>query len=243
MERYELVEGKSSKFWEVDVQGANLTVRFGRIGTNGQTLTKSFSNADAAAKEREKLVREKAGKGYSLKSSNGERLAATPANAPAPAASAPAEPAQPSAPAQSPAPTTDAAETSAPRDARRASADEVAWTPAFRKHALARLDLDVPALRVDAQKTWEAMGALDRRDAQHWLDRLDAAGQARARALHEHLQSSLPPSLGTPADEAFLLQLLRSSYRNWDSTYLAIDYWVARADLSFALNALLAAFH
>ena len=64
--RYELVEGKSSKFWEVEVEGATLTVRFGRIGTDGQSKAKAFSDAAAAMKEKDKLVREKTGKGYAI---------------------------------------------------------------------------------------------------------------------------------------------------------------------------------
>ena len=66
MARYELVEGTSSKFWEVDVSGSDLTVTFGRIGTVGQSKTKSFADAAGAVKERDKLVKEKTGKGYTL---------------------------------------------------------------------------------------------------------------------------------------------------------------------------------
>jgi predicted DNA-binding WGR domain protein len=41
MRRFEFKEGSSSKFWEVSVSGNTLTVRFGRIGTEGQEKTKS----------------------------------------------------------------------------------------------------------------------------------------------------------------------------------------------------------
>jgi DNA ligase-1 len=65
MKRYfEFVDGKSSKFWEISQNGTEVTVRFGRIGTNGQTQTKTFADADAAGKHSEKLVEEKTGKGY-----------------------------------------------------------------------------------------------------------------------------------------------------------------------------------
>ena len=64
MQRFELIEGKSSKFWEVQTEGESLTVRYGRIGTHGQTQTKTFASADAALKERDKLIKEKTGKGY-----------------------------------------------------------------------------------------------------------------------------------------------------------------------------------
>ena len=64
MKRFELVEGAASKFWEVDVSGCDVTVRFGRIGTNGQTKTKSLASSSAAQKEHDALVKEKTGKGY-----------------------------------------------------------------------------------------------------------------------------------------------------------------------------------
>ncbi len=64
MPRYELVEGTSSKFWEISLDGASFTVRYGRIGTDGQSQTKSFATAEAALIEHDKLVREKTKKGY-----------------------------------------------------------------------------------------------------------------------------------------------------------------------------------
>ncbi|MBL9203465.1 MAG: WGR domain-containing protein [Opitutaceae bacterium] len=57
-------EEGTSKFWEVTVLDAQLTVRFGRLGTKGQTQTKAFSTAEAAWREREKLIRSKLAKGY-----------------------------------------------------------------------------------------------------------------------------------------------------------------------------------
>ena len=44
--------------------GAEVTVRYGRIGTQGQTNTKSFPDEAAAARHAEKLIQEKTGKGY-----------------------------------------------------------------------------------------------------------------------------------------------------------------------------------
>ena len=64
MRRFEFVEGSSNKFWEIDVADVALTVRYGRIGTAGQTQTKSFASAAKAQAEHDKLVREKTGKGY-----------------------------------------------------------------------------------------------------------------------------------------------------------------------------------
>jgi DNA ligase-1 len=62
--RFELVEGSSNKFWEIELQGRDQIVRFGRIGTAGQAKTKSFSDADAARAASDALIEEKVGKGY-----------------------------------------------------------------------------------------------------------------------------------------------------------------------------------
>ena len=63
----ELVEGSSSKFWEVWTEGATMTVRFGRIGTDGQTKPKKFASPAAAEAEAQKLLQEKLRKGYATK--------------------------------------------------------------------------------------------------------------------------------------------------------------------------------
>ncbi len=63
--RFELVDGKSSKFWEISLNGSEFTVRYGRIGTDGQApKTKDMGTSEKAAAEVEKLIRAKAGKGY-----------------------------------------------------------------------------------------------------------------------------------------------------------------------------------
>lgn len=62
--RFEFVGGGSSKFWELTLAGDSLTTRFGRIGTEGQSSTKSFASAESCKKEHDKLVAEKTKKGY-----------------------------------------------------------------------------------------------------------------------------------------------------------------------------------
>jgi predicted DNA-binding WGR domain protein len=62
--RFEFVEGKSSKFWEISRDGCDVTVRFGRIGANGQTQTKTFADETKAEAHLNKLIDEKVGKGY-----------------------------------------------------------------------------------------------------------------------------------------------------------------------------------
>ena len=63
-ERYECVEEGNRKFWEVKVEGASYTVRYGRIGTAGQTLVKQLADAAAAQCEMEKVRAKKEEKGY-----------------------------------------------------------------------------------------------------------------------------------------------------------------------------------
>jgi predicted DNA-binding WGR domain protein len=62
--RFELVDDKSAKFWEITQQGAEYTVCFGKIGTKGQAKTKTLASQDAAISEVAKLIKEKTGKGY-----------------------------------------------------------------------------------------------------------------------------------------------------------------------------------
>jgi DNA ligase (NAD+) len=62
--RFEYKDEKSSKFWAVLVNDTDVVVTFGRIGTVGQTKTKSFDTSETALRHAEKLTREKAHKGY-----------------------------------------------------------------------------------------------------------------------------------------------------------------------------------
>jgi DNA ligase-1 len=63
-EYYEYSDGKSEKFWEITRDGLDVTVRYGRIGADGQSKTKSFADQAAADKHATKLISEKTGKGY-----------------------------------------------------------------------------------------------------------------------------------------------------------------------------------
>jgi predicted DNA-binding WGR domain protein len=60
----ELVDDKSSKFWRAKTEGSDLVVNYGRIGTGGQTKTKSFGDAGKALAELEKVAGSKRKKGY-----------------------------------------------------------------------------------------------------------------------------------------------------------------------------------
>ena len=62
--RFECIAGTSSKFWEVSQQDQQVTVRYGRIGTTGQTQIKSFPSADAAHRHAQQQIDAKLRKGY-----------------------------------------------------------------------------------------------------------------------------------------------------------------------------------
>ena len=57
-------QGGSDKFWRVGVVGADLIVEFGRTGTKGQRVVKTFDDPDRARRESVKLTLEKTRKGY-----------------------------------------------------------------------------------------------------------------------------------------------------------------------------------
>jgi predicted DNA-binding WGR domain protein len=84
MRRFEFTEGSSKKFWEIELQDTGFTVRWGRIGTNGQSQQKSFANAQKALAEHDKLIAEKQKKGYAeVGGAPNTVVAATPATTPA----------------------------------------------------------------------------------------------------------------------------------------------------------------
>ncbi|MGW4466764.1 WGR domain-containing protein [Micromonospora sp. NPDC004704] len=57
-------DGASHKFYEVTVDGPDLTIRYGRIGDTGQVKRSSFASAERARLEASRKVGEKVRKGY-----------------------------------------------------------------------------------------------------------------------------------------------------------------------------------
>jgi len=64
MRTFQYSDAKSHKFWNIDLSGTSFTVTYGRVGSSGQTQTKTFASAEKAQAEADKLVREKVKKGY-----------------------------------------------------------------------------------------------------------------------------------------------------------------------------------
>lgn len=61
---FEFVEGNSSKFWEVSQIGNAMTTRWGRIGSTGQSKTKTFADEQEASQALTVLVQRKTDEGY-----------------------------------------------------------------------------------------------------------------------------------------------------------------------------------
>lgn len=57
-------QGKSNKFWRIAQQNLDIVVQYGRVGSKGQTITKSFDTSDRCKRELNKLILEKTRKGY-----------------------------------------------------------------------------------------------------------------------------------------------------------------------------------
>lgn len=57
-------DDKSDKFWTVEVEGATLTVIFGKTNTAGNANVKEFESGEEAEREAQKLIKEKLKKGY-----------------------------------------------------------------------------------------------------------------------------------------------------------------------------------
>lgn len=224
MQRYELAAGSSAKFWEAGTEDSVLIVRFGRIGTQGQSKTKTFPSAQAAQVALDRLVREKTGKGYRPA---GEAAPAGPDSAfgavAAATGNAAASPAAEAQDVDSPSAETAAAETS-PAPAAGAEAHRV---PIFTGTPLPTRSR--PGAPLDAATDWaafvarirplldtapdearapaEALAARlddappepDRAEARHWLEQIEAA----CPALRQRPWGDKPGPNGPVARAAF----------------------------------------
>ncbi|MGB1013679.1 MAG: DNA ligase [Nannocystaceae bacterium] len=63
---FECKTGSGGKFWEVTAHGSAVAVRYGKLGTRGQTRLKVLDDADAATQEVARLVAAKQRKGYTV---------------------------------------------------------------------------------------------------------------------------------------------------------------------------------
>ena len=64
MQRYEYSDGKSRKFWQIEQAESELLIRWGKLGTAGQSQVKQFDDDAQATAAMDKLIAEKTKKGY-----------------------------------------------------------------------------------------------------------------------------------------------------------------------------------
>ncbi len=64
MRSFKYTDNKSDKFWKIEHKDSSYTVRFGRIGTKGQSKTKDFPTPEAAQTAYDKIIAEKLAEGY-----------------------------------------------------------------------------------------------------------------------------------------------------------------------------------
>ena len=55
---------RAEKYWEISQVGKKVTLRFGKIGTDGQLIVKDFETKEEAETHMAKLIKEKTKKGY-----------------------------------------------------------------------------------------------------------------------------------------------------------------------------------
>lgn len=211
MRRWEFVEGSTSKFWETGVDGAVVTVRYGRCGTAGRTQTKEYASADAAEAQVLKTIAEKERKGY--------REAGAAGSSPA------------SAPSATPSPTTDRPG-AAPSEGSRTPADEDTFVmPASWQRALHPRRGGTRRAPGKARK--QVLDALERQVTEEaaWIQEFldspssDCALVAAARAQLDGLPS--------PAGASVLASMVPATQpgSGW------ADLWTARHGLPFAARA------
>jgi DNA ligase-1 len=61
---FEFIQGNSSKFWEVSQSGNAMITRWGRIGSAGQSKTKTFADESTSVNAMTEIIRDKTAEGY-----------------------------------------------------------------------------------------------------------------------------------------------------------------------------------
>ena len=210
MRRLEYIGGSSAKFWEGVVQGTDVVVSWGRIGTDGQSKRKEFASAEAAEAFLAKQVEDKVKKGYT------DAGTATAPVAPAPAA-----------PADTPEP--------APEPAAGPDEETFAPPPGLVRMAYARRDQGTPRHRPaeDAREAVDKLLAKYRSRVDAVLDAAET-DQEIAAAARAHLGGS-PDPLGAAA--VLFVVALHASYYDRDQAGRFGQYLVAEHGLLFAAEA------
>jgi predicted DNA-binding WGR domain protein len=93
---FQFIGGGSRKFWNIELEDTSFTVSWGRIGTQGQSKSKSFPSEDKARAAYDKLIAEKLKEGYTELTASAapppDKLQPKTKKVPSPAAPPPEEP-------------------------------------------------------------------------------------------------------------------------------------------------------
>jgi predicted DNA-binding WGR domain protein len=213
--RLEYVGDGSSKFWEVSTDGDKLIVRFGRIGTDGQTKTKVCGTPASAESEAQKLTAEKLKKGYAPVTGGAAAKPPSAANAPA-AATTKSSATTGAPPARAASPSKSSPATEKPAAAKA--------TPAARAGAGATLKTsktDAPTKGVTGD-----LAAVRRKLEElvpAWFESGQQLGQATRdedEEMHDESES-IEQSLGKPCTEAEIVALEKHLGRPLPTSYRA----------------------
>ncbi|EHP42429.1 regulator [Cupriavidus basilensis OR16] len=253
MRRFEFRSDSSSKFWEVEQDDAQLNLRWGKIGTHGQSQSKPFADAAKAAAAMTKLIAEKTGKGYvEAQVAAGASIGAT--AQPAPAAAVIAQDAAPASPPQAQPP-----EPAAPPPAAAMAPATRGDTPPWLEQGAAVLmpeslkDLalpsrrypgDAPAEPLDPMRAWLRVRESLLKHLQPDIDASAAHWQAAYAEAWQRVESRRME--GSSASDAVLMTILvkLSSQHYRDDVELGANgmaFMAGRLGLEGAVDALLSA--
>ncbi|WP_426166468.1 WGR and DUF4132 domain-containing protein [Pseudoduganella sp. R-34] len=213
MRRFEFVDDSSNKFWEIEQDGLDLNLRWGRIGTQGQSQTKSFADNAKCSAAMAKLIAEKTGKGYSevdtAPAAAIGKTAAKPVAAPEPVAAAEA-PAPAPAPAAAPAPAPVAAADPATTPPWLVHMPPVSLPRKLAAAALASRRFPKPVPAVDAQDVFRRFFECQQPDA----DATDAELRPAFEEAWERLRNQVLD--GSLQSDAVLLALSAKLPYDWE---------------------------
>lgn len=236
MTRYELSDGKSHKFWAASVDGEELTTNWGRIGTDGQSKTKSLGSPEAADKELAKLIRAKTKKGYVLVGQS-----AAPAK---PAAAKPAAEKSPTVTVEKPAASA-SAKPAAAKPAASASADlpdeSVANVAGFKKHMPVTRGSVKPMKFVTLEAAWRRFCGRAQKLSTPARLAQDKAFDGLGSALDGLLDGELIPFPEDPDAAGLLMARLAGVTTYSHSADALLDVALAHGGAAYALETILAA--
>jgi predicted DNA-binding WGR domain protein len=245
MRRFELVEGSSSKFWEIELRGSDVDVRWGRIGTNGQSQTKSLGTEAKAQAQFDKLIKEKTGKGYAeVGVAEGASIAVSPPKAASAVATKKEAPASEEA-----APEQAALDTTAPPQAvesPKATKSPVQKAMRMPSRSLVLTDPSTwpPHRRAQLhpRPAWTKDAPTLDRDAIWKRIRAAAGTEIRDAALKERLASTAAPTEPASIEVEMMLASALCAPRELrtisETLSLLIDHWTVSGGPTHALAAL-----